>query len=293
MRLHSRIIGTVSVAALALGTAVAASAPATAAPDAELGDTATSSPASSARFDSVTISGLKKKHKLPVKVKAGQTRTVNFTVNITGSPSDASVNDVNGDGLAIDYKTYDAEFKGATVAPLKSRVKKKNRIAPRIDSPLTVATGANTFSIKTHPYTSPGRYEVRIPITQNDWTSRSRVSTTKVATFVINVVAPKKLSRSQTSYYAPSWRTGTAAKFTFNAPEYKRGAKVTLFRSTAKGKKFTKIASKKLKSKGTALRSTVKINTKQLRPGHRFYFKVAKNKWSPAYKTKTDRVIKR
>lgn len=290
VRLHTRIVGAVSAVALTLGTAVVASAPAHASTDTDAAAHATT-PASSARFDGVSISGLKKKQKLPVK--NGRTRTVNFTVNITGSPSDGGVTDINGDGLSIDYKVHDADFKGASIVSLKSRVKKKARTLPRLNVPTTVSPGANTFSIGLHNYVSPGRYEVRIPITQNNWTDSPRVSTTKVATFRINVQAPKKLSRNRTSYYAPSWRTGAAAKFTINAPSYKRGAKVTLFYRTANGKKFTKIASKKLKAKGTSSIATAKINTKKLRPGHRFYFKVSKNKWAPGYKTKTDRVVRR
>lgn len=290
MRLHSRIVGAVTAAALTLGTAVVA-APATAATEPATGPSATSSPASSARFDGVSISGLKKKQKMPKK--SGKTRTVNFTVNIAGTPSDGGISDVNGDGLAVDYRAHDVDFRSATVVPLKSRVKKKYRSAPRILYPSTVTTGANTYSLQISSYTSPGRYEVRIPITQNDWTTSPRVSTTKVATFVVNVRAPKKLSRSQTKYDVPGWRTGQAAKFTINAPAYKRGAKVTLFYRTAKGKKFTKIATKKLKVKGASSRATAKISTKKLRVGHRFYFKIAKDKWAPAYKTKTDRVVKR
>jgi len=283
VRTHSRIVAAGVAAALALGLAAA---PATAADQAT--DSA-ASPAAAATFSKVSISGLKKKVNLP---KSG-TRTVKFTVNISGTASDGGVTDVNGDGFAVDYKAHDASFAGAKVVSVKSNVHKKTRTVPRVNSPVKVSTGKNSFSLAVHSYTSPGLYEVRVPITQNDWTGTTRVSVTKVAKLRFELLATGAVSKASTTYYAPSWKPGKTATFTVTAPVYLKGAKATIFYKKSGAKKFTKVKSAKFKAKSTAYRSTAKIKTKALSKSGKFYIKVSAVKWAKGYKTKTDKIVVR
>lgn len=273
MRIPTRLTASLAATALALGAGLVSAAP---------GAAESSSPAVSASpaaaFDSLTISGLKKKHTLP---KSGKTRTVTFTVNVAGAPSNEDV----------EYKPYDAEYSSAKVVQIKSKVKSSS--LPRLLSPATLDPGANAYQLQIPSYVAPGIYEVRIPVTQNDWTTGSRVPTTKTVTKRFQVHATKKISKKSTSFFAPSWRDGATAKFTFRAPEYQKGAKVTLYYKKASAKKYTKIVTKKLKVKKGAYNSQAILKTKKLYPGHKIYFKVGKTKWAPGYKTKAVKIVRR
>lgn len=274
MRLPTRLTASLAATALVAGAGLVAAAPATAQTQ-PAGEVAAVSPA--ADFSSLTISGLKKKQKLP---KAGKIRKVKFTVNIAGAPADAN----------IEYKNYDADFAGPRVVPIKSKVKNPNK--PRIVYPSTLAPGANTFTLEIPSYASPGSYELQIPVTQNDWSTNPRTVTTKVVKAKVNINATAKISRAATSYFAPSWKTGATAKITFQAPAYQKGAKVTLQYKAPKSK-WKKVTTKKLKVKKGAYNATAVLKTKKLRPGHKIRFKVSKVKWAPAYKTKTDKIVRR
>lgn len=265
MRLHSRITGAVSVAALSLGTLVATGAPAAAAPDVKPGAPAAVS--SAAAFDSVTISGWKKTAKLP---KSTKTRRINFTVHIAGSPSS---NDIR-------YRNYDANGNYPRVVPVKSKVKDPTK--PRILYP-TIDAGANTYTLEIPSYVSPGRYDVHIPVTQVDWTTSPQTITTKNVTARINISATKKISKQSTRISANTWRTGKAAKFSISAPAYQKGAKVSMLYKKKGTKKFVKLQSKKLKLKKGAYSSTVKFSTKALTKNGKLRFKFKKVKWAPGY----------
>jgi len=281
VRLHLRPTAALAAAALALGTGLVAAGPATA--------ENLSTPSAAATFDSVSITGLKNKITVP---KYGKYRTVSFTANITGTASDGGTTDVNGDGLSIDYKAYDADFYGPKIVNLKTKASSASDIF--VTAPQTVTTGANTFTFRISYSTAPGLYEVRLPITQNDWTTSPRVSTTKTATFRFKIFANKTVSKKMTSASAPSWRPGATAKFTVRAPAYQKGAKVTMFYKTAKAKKFTKVVAGKLKvkPKKSTYSSIVVLKTKKLRPGHKIYFTIGKTTWAPKYQTKKTKIVR-
>src|SRR5690625_4951466 len=116
LRLPTRLTASFAAAALVAGAGLVAAGPAAADGSTATAAVPSASPAAAGRFDSLTISGLKKKNKLP---KSGKTRNVKFTVNIAGSPSDdSSWEDINGDGLKIEYKAHDVDYSSAKVVKI-------------------------------------------------------------------------------------------------------------------------------------------------------------------------------
>lgn len=260
MRLHTRIVGAVSAVALTLGTAVVASAPAHASTDTDAAAHATT-PASSARFDGVSISGLKKKLK-----QNGKGRNVAFTLNIAGSATDTS---------NVRYTVGTPE-----VVRLKSRI--STGVDPYVSRNYEGLVGANPLRLTLLTSNAPGLYEIRIPVTQRDLSARTE--TTKTATKRFRLHATKKFSKSRTSIRPNTWIPGkTAAKFEISAPTYQKGAKVTMLYKKQGTKKFVKLGTKKLKLKKDAYSSTVKFSTKKLTKNGKVRFKFKKVKWAPGY----------
>ncbi|MBD9699973.1 hypothetical protein IGS67_10790 [Flavimobilis sp. GY10621] len=267
---------TTAVAALALtlsGAFVAvAPAQATTTPPAE-----TTTPLAQATFTSLTISGLKSKYALSAKGKEYK-----FVVNVTGTEADTSYTDTNGDGLKVRYTPYGDSPSYPSVTVVKSLV--KNPYKPSISYPYTLAAGKNVLVLKVSKYVSPGVYKITVPVKQTDSTTLPFVYTVKYVTKKVTINASPKLSTKATSLSAPSWKAGKTAKLTITAPEYQRGALVTLYVKKKGAKKYVKHTSGKLKVKFT--RSKVLLKGKNLRVGDKIYFKIAKAKYAPAYKTK-------
>ena len=177
---------------------------------------------------------------------------------------------------------YLSYFYGAKIVNLKSKV--KSPYAPFVTSPSALATGANTYSFKLSYSTAPGLYELRVPVTQNDWTSGTRVSTTKVAKFRFQVLANKKVSKKVSYGDVKRFTLGKTGTFTLTAPTYQRGAKVTMYFKKKGSKSFTKVKTAKLKGKASAYKSTATFKTKAVQQTGTVQFRVAKVKWAPAYK---------
>lgn len=266
---------TTAVAALALAAtgALVAVAPAQA-----------TTPAT-ATFTSVKVSGLKSKYTLTSKAKQ-----YSFKVNITGTAADSGVStDNNGDGLNILYKPYDSDSSGPKIKKIASKV--KNPTLPSISShPRDLRTGANTYKLSVSQYTSPGVYEIQIPVTQQNWTTWPRTNVTKIVKKRVTINANPKLTRAATSYYASSWRIGKTASITFRAPAYQSGAKVTLYYKKAGTKKYSKIVTKKLAVKKGDYQASTVLKTKKLTKSGHVYFKVTNVKYAKGYKTKPAKI---
>lgn len=213
------------------------------------------------------------------------------TATFTGPASDDGLTDVNGDGVGIYYYVQYPQ-----IDLVKSRVASPSK--PRVASASTGSSlkPGDTISItlQTTKYTSPGVYTIKVPVKQysrlQDGTQWVYAESEKFATATFEIHANKKVSVAETGFSAPSWKTGATAKFTFRAPAYQRGAKVTLYVKKKGTKKYVKLASAKLKEDG--YNSSTKIKGKKLRAGDKIYFKVAKATYSPAYKTKVVKIKK-
>ena len=263
-----RTATTFATLALAASGALVATAPAHA--------TTTPEAPAPATFTSVKVAGLKSKYTLTSKNKSYK-----FTVNITGTAADTSHTDTNGDGRTIRYSPYGERTAYPTVSVVKSS--EKINFKPSISYPNTLKSGKNTFKLEVKNYTSPGVYKITIPVRQTDSTTYPSVSTYKYVTKKVTINANSKISKKETTLSAPSWKNGQTAKITFRAPEYQAGARVTLYVKKKGAKKYVKHTSKKLKRSYSS--SQVLLKGKNLRPGDKIYFKVAKAKYAPAYKT--------
>lgn len=232
-------------------------------------------------FEQPTITGLPAKIALP----SGSTRkTVSFTVNVPGTPSDGSYTDVNLDGHEVWYQ----QSPSATVTVISSRVKPTS--TPWVNRPTPITAGPLAFSLDISRYNTPGLYEVAIPIKQLAYVNRQFVDSTLVATARFALYANTKASLADTSVFAPSWRNGETAKITFRAPAYQKGAKVTLYVKKKGKKKYVKLTSAKLKA--SSYQSQAKLKGKNLRTGDKIYFKVATVKYAKGYKTKATKITK-
>lgn len=267
VRLHHRLTAALATVSLALGAGVAVAGSATAAPD--------STPAATASFSSVKISGVKKKYTIP---KSG-TKEYTFKVSITGTAA----------GDDVEYKPQDADFDGAEIVNLKTKVKSPYRIY--VYQPSRLKTGSNTYSFRLPSYASPGKYELRVPVTQNDWSTSPKTSVTKVAKVRFEVWANKSATAAATRYYLTPFQKGKTAKFEFKAPEYEKGAKVTLYYKPKKAKKYKKLVTKTLKVKNGSAQAILK--TKKIWVGDKFYFKVGATSWAKSYKTRVDKIVSR
>lgn len=265
-----------AIAALALAAsgALVAVAPAQAAP---------------ASFTGVSISGLKKNYTAATTAYPG--KSYSFTVNLTGSADDDGYTDINGDGVGVWYNAHDAvKRQSITVKAIKTKVKRPS--APSVTRPSTMTNGKNTFKLNVTKYTTPGVYEVSIPVTQY-WKDREVTptqyrETVKYAKARFTIKASTKNSRASTNVSSSSWRIGKTAKFTAYTPEYQKGAKVTLYYKKKGAKKYTKLTSSTVKVKNGLAKATLK--TKKLtRAGH-IYFKVSGVKYAPGYKTTVSKV---
>ncbi|MGP7961172.1 hypothetical protein ACTVCO_10250 [Sanguibacter sp. A247] len=269
-----RAATTVATLALAASGALVATAPAYA--------------ATTPTFTGISVSGLKSSYTLSSKAKEYA-----FTVSVSGTAADKSViTDDNGDGLMVLYKPYDSQFYGPKVKTVSSKI--KDASAPRISSyPNNVVTGANRYKLRISALTSPGVYEIAIPVTQQNWTTFPSTKVTKIVKKRVTVKAHPKLSLAATRYYAPSWRVGSTAKISFTAPAYQRGGKVTLYYKKKGAKKYTKVVSKTLVLKKGAYSSSAVLKTKKLTKSGRVYFKVSSVKYAKGYKTKTTSITVR
>lgn len=247
--------------------------------------TAPAHAAATPTFTGLSVSGVKSSYMLSSK-----TKEYAFTVNVSGTAADSSVTtDDNGDGLSVLYKPYDSEFYGPKVRTLSSKI--KNATAPSISAyPNNIVTGANTYKLRVSAYTSPGVYELAIPVTQQNWTVSPHGKVTKIVKKKVTIKANPKLSLAQTSYYAPSWRVGKTATITFNAPAYQHGGKVTLYYKKKGAKKYTKIVTKSLVAKKGSYRATAVLKTKKLTKTGHVYFKVSSVKYAKGYKTKAQKI---
>ncbi len=242
-------------------------------------------PAATAVFSSLTVSGLKSSYTLPTKGE----RVVTFSVNIAGTVDDDGYEDLNGDGLGIDYRPYGLDFYGPKVKKVSTRV--KDPLTPRVWAPDDVANGANTYQLKLPYYAAPGRYEVSIPVVQRNWSTSPATDVQRVVKARFNVNANTKYSKSSTFVSAPSWKRGKTATFTIATPEYQRGGKVTLYWKKNGAKKYKKIKSATLKRSRTISKAVIK--TKAVQGNGKIYFKVSGVKYAKGYKTGTYKITTR
>lgn len=264
-----RAVTTLATLALAASGALVATAPAHAA---------------AATFTGVSISGLKSKYVTSTSSIPG--RSYSFAVNVSGTADDDGYTDVNGDGVGAWYQSYDPKLvKGAHVVKVKARVSQVS--LPRIEAPSNVSTGKNTFKLVVNRYTTPGVYELRIPIVQRSYDTATRIYTDTVhyAKKRVTINASTKVSLEESTFRNYGWTVGKTATFYVTAPAYQHGAKVTLYYKKKGAKKYSKITSKTLKAKKGSYSAKAELNTKKLTKAGHLYFRVSGVTYAPGYKT--------
>ncbi|MBD9699974.1 hypothetical protein IGS67_10795 [Flavimobilis sp. GY10621] len=264
-----RAATTLATLALAASGALVATVPAHAAP---------------ATFTGASISGLKSKYATSTATYPG--RSYSFTVDVAGSADDGSYTDITGDGVGAWYQTYDPKaVKGSHVVKVKTRVSQVS--LPRIENPSKVTTGKNTYKLVVNRYTTPGVYELRIPITQRSYdpATREYTDTVRYATKRVTINASTKVSFSDSSFRNYGWTVGKTATFYVTTPAYQHGAKVTLYYKKKGAKKYSKITSKTLKAKKGSYSARAELKTKKLTKAGHLYFKVSGVAYAPGYKT--------
>jgi len=236
-------------------------------------------------FSTPTFSGLASSLTLPAKGY----KDVKFSIAFTGTPSDKSYTDVNGDGAVVQYRdSSSTDFTWGKPKTLKT-VAKKNTFTPSLYNPIggDIVPGTNAgFYIRLYSSMAPGKYQFRVPITQSFTPAGSYtdVKTVRWAIKTVTVKANKKYSKQTTSANAPGWRAGGTTKITIRASEYKVGAKVKGF-YRANGSKTTHSLGKvKLKRKKGSAQALLK--TRQLTRSGKVWFKVGKNKFAGKYSTR-------
>ena len=275
-----RAATTFATLALAASGALVATAPAHATDAQPTGTQTAATPV----FTSATITGLKSTYTAPKTSKSRVARkSYSFTLNVTGTASDASsYDDTTGDGLAVSYAARDANYDGPSIKAVKTLV--KNPYLPTLDSPTSLRSGANKFTVEMSEYVTPGVYEIRVPVRQS--VSRSSTTTYKVATKRFTIKANTTSSVAQTRVRNYGWRIGKTATFYVSAPAHQKGAKITLYYKKQGAKKYSKVVTKKLVVKKNSSSATTELKTKKLTKTGHIYFKVTGVKYAPAYKLK-------
>jgi hypothetical protein len=253
--------------ALAAGTALVTTAPAQAA---------------SAGTHAVSIT------RNPGKVTTASTyggKTFKITATLSGPASDDGYIDKTGDGIGL---WYSAQYPDVKLVHSRVASPSKPYVA-HWDRPSSPVPGSKlTATIRVTSSTSPGVYKISFPVKQFAKIGTEYVESVKTATAKFTVTANKKVSLSETGLASSSWRAGATAKLTLRAPEYQQGAKATLYVKKKGKKKYVKHSTKKLREDG--YRSSAKFKVKNLRKGDKLYFKIAKAKYAPAYKSKVAKV---
>lgn len=195
-------------------------------------------PAQAADFSAPTITGLASSYTLPKS-----SSTITFAVTFGGAPADTNVS----------YSMSDESYNGPSITLLKSSSKAANvsKLYVRQDFSYSDVLPGNSLglSISTRYYSTPGVYEVRVPIKQNDYSSGTRVTTVQWATAQFTLTGTAAVSKSQTrggiSGYIGKKFTGS-----FTAPDYYKGARLTLTFKAKGAKKYVKVFSGKLNANG-------------------------------------------
>lgn len=176
--------------------------------------------------------------------------TVRFTVSFTGPAATSEL------GYGPWHTSAGKQLTAAIAAVTTNQT--TGRELPSVTSPASVAPGKPlAYSLSLSPYKTPGRYRIVIPIEQ---ATRNRVtglwSYVDISTSVqFEVIANPVLTSARTwSILTGSGGFSKKAKWswTFNGPDYEKGATVRIY-YRAKGKKrYAVVASSRLNASGDA-----------------------------------------
>ncbi|MBP1326092.1 hypothetical protein JOF28_001324 [Leucobacter exalbidus] len=234
------------------------------------------SPAQAAPFSNPKIDSFPSTSKQPTS----GTRTVAGKVYVYGS------NKTN---------YYYTNYNYVKMANLKRNpgVKSANVIRPRVDSKKVYANQWNKASLSVGRYTTPGRYSLKVPVTERKYssagyyqgeTTRSSVSQN------FSVYAHTANSRNDSWISGYSNRNGS---FNVNvyAPDYQSGARVSVWYK-AKGKTtYKKVANGTLEATSYASKAAIRVKSMhKLRAGGYVYVKVEGVSYAPAYKTASGKI---
>jgi hypothetical protein len=208
---------------------------------------APASPAQAAvTFGNLKISGFPTKLTVPLANTA-----VRFSVSFTGPATTSEL-------VYRPVNTSSAGTQTTAAATVVSTNHARTLDLPSVTSPASVAPGSQlAYVLNLGPYKTPGRYRLTVPIEQLTWNkvtrSWSRVDLS--ASVLFDVRANPVLTS------APTWSvlsgSGTFSKkarwsWTFNGPDYERGAKVKVYFKAKGSKKYVTVASGKLNASGDA-----------------------------------------
>ncbi len=251
----ARFAGILTAVALATGSLVAAA------------------PANAVAFSNPVISGLKTKYVLPKS-----TQKVNFSYKFVG---EAETTDLY-------YGDYAADYTSAKITLVKSRVSASKASKPVLMGSYTysqVAPGANLgLYFNLNYYTTPGLYQVTVPVTKRTWntTTNKYDTVTRTTTAQFTIVGSTAVSRASTNYYL-SGKLGKKFTGRLITEDYYRGAKVTVYYKASGKKKYKKIATAKVNSSGTA---KIVVKKGKIKKKGKAYFKVSGVTYAPTYTTK-------
>ena len=166
------------------------------------------------------------------------------------------------------------------------RVSQPGFTAPNYD--ITPAHKHRFYFMNLSPGNTPGKYRLTFPITRTDV---DPAVSNKVSVNVV-IKANKKESRARTWLLKGTVKRNGSGTFQLRAPDYQRGAKVTMYYK-AKGKsKYKKVATGKL-DRNAPNGSKAKLSVKSkhdLKAGGRIYFKIGSVKYAGSYKTTKTRL---
>lgn len=133
-----------------------------------------------------------------------------FTVTVSGTPSDVGYGDSDGDGIGVKYSEHDEAAQATRFTAVK--VPDKSPTLPKRSGPsIDEREGANTLQIQVDANTSPGVYEVSVPVTQTVTTykpSFKQTTVTQSAKARSTVLSNAKVARSDTSVSVSSYQIG-------------------------------------------------------------------------------------
>jgi len=162
----------------------------------------------------------------------------------------------------------------------------KKPSVPRFTTPnygISAAHKHKFWFMDLSPGNTPGAYKVTIPVTRTDVTPNE----TWKLTATVFVKPYKGQSRYSTWLISGKVKASGAGTFQLRGPDYQRGATVAMYYKAKGASKYKKVATAKFDrayQTGSKTTLTVKASHK-LAAGGRYYFKVGKVKYSPAYTT--------
>lgn len=211
----------------------------------------------------------------------------------TGSKAKNKGLTVKFDGPATSSSDYYIDYPKIAVAKKNKGVKSKHVYKPYFSIPFTPQNPAKSSKVtaKIDKYTTPGKYKIRIPVTEYNWNTGA--INTKSGVTYLTVKANTKTSKQLTSF-SGSGRAKKTFTVRVNAPDYQSGAKVTVYHKAPGKKKWKKVKTGKLKASNYSSKATLKISKKHniAGKGGKVYVKVGGVSYAGGYKTKSAKVKK-